>query len=35
MKYEIEGDPSLGKEDLDQIEQWIAKENLMVRVIRH
>ena len=35
INYPIDGDPSLSKEDLDKIENMIAKENLLVRVIRH
>lgn len=33
--YPIEGDPSLGDEDLGRIENWIKKYNFPVAVIRH
>jgi pyruvate formate lyase activating enzyme len=35
MEYQIEGDPSLAKEDLDRIESWIKKYDLFAKVIRH
>lgn len=34
-KYPIEGDPSLGDQDLGRIENWIKKYNFPVAVIRH
>lgn len=33
--YPIEGDPSLGKEDLDRIEAWIREYQFPVTVVRH
>lgn len=35
MDYPIEGDPSLGDEDLDRIEGWIKEYDFPVSVIRH
>lgn len=35
IEYPIEGDPSLTKEDLDNIESWISEYSLPVSVIRH
>ncbi|MGX7012890.1 choline TMA-lyase-activating enzyme [Vagococcus silagei] len=35
MEYPVSGDPSLNKEELDQIESWISEYDFPVRVIRH
>ena len=35
LDYQIEGDPSLSKEDLDHIESWIRQYDLPASVIRH
>lgn len=35
IEYPIKGDPSLKSEDLDNIESWIKKYDLLVKVIRH
>jgi len=35
IEYPIDGDPSLKREDLDNIERWIKKYDLLAKVIRH
>jgi pyruvate formate lyase activating enzyme len=35
MEYPLQGDPSLGEEDLDRIESWIKEFDFPVSIIRH